>query len=246
MKKESYYFSHDANARKDEKVLCLLVEHGYEGYGIYWALIEMMFENQDTAISRKLLKGIAYDLRIDITKLQSVITTCYSVNLFQADKEKIWSNSLRRRKAEWEEKRKKRSEAGKRGMASRWSPDNNVTNPDNNVITQNNGDITKYNKGKERKAKKSKVDRVFVPPTLEEVKAYFKEKGYSEELAERAFETYNVADWHDTKGNPVLSWKQKMVSTWLKPENKTIAPVLQLPTQREKLPTRLKPLNSAS
>lgn len=156
MKKDAYYFSHDCNARKDEKVLTLLAEHGYEGYGLYWSLIEMMFENQDTAISRKLLKGIAYDLRVDITLLQKIITTCYNTNLFQADKDKIWSNSLRRRKAEWEEKKKKRSEAGKLGMAHRWGSNNNVIKKDNGVITPHNNTITKERKGKE--IKENRID----------------------------------------------------------------------------------------
>jgi Mg2+ and Co2+ transporter CorA len=160
VKKDTYYFSHDANARKDEKILCLLAEHGYEGYGIYWVLVEMMFENQDTAISRKLIKGIAYDLRVDITLLQKVITTCYNVKLFDADKEKIWSNSLRRRKAEYEEKKKRRSNAGKLGMAARWHNDNNVTENNNNVIAMPNAVITNHNKGKESKVKKRNRERV--------------------------------------------------------------------------------------
>lgn len=118
--KESFYFSHDANARKDEKILCLLAERGYVGYGIYWALIEMMFDNQDTAISRSLLKGIAFDLRIEIDLLKKIITTCHDVGLFQADKEKIWSESLRRRKEESQNRRKKFSEAGLKGNESKW------------------------------------------------------------------------------------------------------------------------------
>lgn len=159
MKKDAYYFSHDANARKDEKILTLLAEHGYAGYGLYWSLVEMMFENQDTAISRKLLKGIAFDLRVDITMLQKVITTCYTTGLFQADKEKIWSNSLRRRKTEWSEKKKRYSNAGKAGMEARWHSDNNVTKKHNNVITMPNAVITIDNKGKERKGKERKTEK---------------------------------------------------------------------------------------
>jgi hypothetical protein len=227
MKKDAYYFSHDCNARKDEKVLTLLAEHGYEGYGLYWCLVEMMFENQDTAISRKLLKGIAYDLRVDITLLQKVITTCYNTSLFQADKEKIWSNSLRRRKAEWLEKKNKLSFAGKRGMESRWHSDNNVIKKDNEVITPTNTVITPDNIviTKERKGKKRKV--IFIPPKLDDVIEYFKEGGYPESLAKEAFDYYNVAEWHDSKGQPVINWKQKMIGVWFKDENK-LAPVKKL------------------
>lgn len=233
MKKDTYYFSHDANARKDEKILTLLAAHGYEGYGIYWALVEMMFENSDTAISRKLLNGIAYDMRIDIAVLKKVITTCYAVKLFQADKEKIWSNSLRRRKSEWEEKKKKHSEAGKRGMATRWGLNNDV-------ITKPNAVITIDNKGKESKVKEKKVNKrkVFVAPTLEDVKKYFDSKGFPESLAEKAFEYYDTSDWHDSEGKRVFSWKQKMFAVWMKEENR-LAPEKKsvsskpVPTARE-------------
>jgi len=57
-------------------------------------------------------------------------------------------------------------------------------------------------------------------PTLQEVKSYFAEKGYREDVAERAYEFYNVADWHDSKGKKVKNWKQKMQSVWFKDENK--------------------------
>lgn len=60
----------------------------------------------------------------------------------------------------------------------------------------------------------------FTPPTLEQVKEYFKEKGYTEQTAIKAFEYYNTANWHDSRGKPVKNWKQKMISVWFKPENK--------------------------
>ena len=53
MANEAYYFSHDSNARNDEKVLMLRAKHGWEGYGLYWALVEMMFENNRTCLDRK-------------------------------------------------------------------------------------------------------------------------------------------------------------------------------------------------
>lgn len=60
----------------------------------------------------------------------------------------------------------------------------------------------------------------FSPPTLEDVKKYFNEKGYLESIAIKAFEYYNVADWSDAKGNKVKNWKQKMNSVWFKDEHK--------------------------
>jgi phage replication O-like protein O len=76
-------------------------------------------------------------------------------------------------------------------------------------------------KAPKRNPKKS-APKVFVPPTLEEVQAYFTTNGYSLEAAGRFFGCYANGDppWHDTRGNPVRAWKQKAFAVWFKPENK--------------------------
>lgn len=61
---------------------------------------------------------------------------------------------------------------------------------------------------------------IFSPPTLSEVKDYFKEKGYTESSAIKAFNYYEAGNWKDSKGTPVKSWKQKMHGVWFKDENK--------------------------
>ena len=67
-----------------------------------------------------------------------------------------------------------------------------------------------------------KPRRKFTPPALNEVKAYFKQNGYSAFSAEKAWNYYEAGNppWHDSKGNPVRSWKQKMQANWFKLENK--------------------------
>jgi hypothetical protein len=83
----------------------------------------------------------------------------------------------------------------------------------------NNKQTTTEKEYKERKEiKKKKEERII--PTLEEVKKYFNEKGYTEDAAIKAFNYYDVGDWHDSKNKPVKNWKQKMISVWFKPENK--------------------------
>ena len=52
----------------------------------------------------------------------------------------------------------------------------------------------------------------FVPPTLEEVKAYAAERG-SDVDPERFHTYFTAGDWKDSRGNPVRSWKQKFL-TW--------------------------------
>lgn len=148
MRKEAYYFSHDGNANTDEKILMLRADHGWEGYGIYWLLIELMFQTGDTALKHSLVRGIAVANNIDITLLSGVINTCITVGLFATENDLFWSDSLRRRKQDYAEKKKQKSSAGKKGMEARWGKKNNT--PDNAVITE-------HNKGKERKGKENNI-----------------------------------------------------------------------------------------
>lgn len=156
MAKETYYFSHDSNARNDEKILMLRAEHGWQGYGLYWALLEMMFEAKETCLSHAKVKGIAISYNVDITLLQSVINTCEAERLFVSDGVVFWSDSLRDRKQKFLELRQQRADAGKKGMAKRWGSDNGVITKNNGVITEVGSVITKNNKVKESKEKEKK------------------------------------------------------------------------------------------
>lgn len=73
---------------------------------------------------------------------------------------------------------------------------------------------------KDKKEKKEKKERMFVPPTLDEVKKYFADNGYYESAAVRAYNYYTAGNWVDSRGNHVTAWKQKMIAVWFKPENK--------------------------
>ena len=58
-------------------------------------------------------------------------------------------------------------------------------------------------------------------PSIEDVKDFFREKGYSQDTAVKAFEYYSINEWKDGNGKPVKNWKQKMIAVWFKPENLT-------------------------
>lgn len=73
--------------------------------------------------------------------------------------------------------------------------------------------------GEDRLGKDSKErGKKFVPPTLDDVKAYAKERGNKVDPV-KFFDYYNTGNWVDGKGNPVKNWKQKMI-TWESKEPK--------------------------
>jgi hypothetical protein len=73
-------------------------------------------------------------------------------------------------------------------------------------------------------SKKQKTPRqtaaIFKPPSLEDVIEYFLAHGFDKNLAKRAWEGYEVANWHDSQGKAIKNWKQKMTHVWFKEENK--------------------------
>lgn len=148
--KDAYYFPHDANAQNDEKLLHIVARFGMTGYGIYWCWVEAMHESQDGKLTIKLIEGLTLRFRVDKDLLLQFYNESINIGLFLADDKKYWSQRVLRNKDEFEEKRQKKSEAGKRGMLSRWGSNNTV-------ITKHNTVITKHNKGKESKAKQSKA-----------------------------------------------------------------------------------------
>jgi uncharacterized protein YdaU (DUF1376 family) len=74
---------------------------------------------------------------------------------------------------------------------------------------------------KNSKGKAKKNDAIPMETVNEnEVIDYFILNGYKKEIAIKAFNYYNEANWHDASGKKVLNWKQKMQSVWFKEENK--------------------------
>lgn len=91
----------------------------------------------------------------------------------------------------------------------------------NAIALKNDAIPLESQKKPKRKVKKNDaIPMGIVDINVNEVIEYFKEKGYKEEIARKAFDYYNEANWHDANGKPVLNWKQKMQSVWFKDENK--------------------------
>jgi hypothetical protein len=115
MKKEAYYFSHDANAKEDPKILQLRMEMGWEGYGLFWAIIEMLRNESDFRM-RTHYRGIAFALQTHEDSIKRLIN---DFDLFQVDEQYFWSESLLKRM----ELKEERSEKARESAKKRWNRD---------------------------------------------------------------------------------------------------------------------------
>ena len=214
MSKDAYYFPHDSNAKDDPKCVLLIEQLGMEGYGIYWMLIETLREQPDYTYPVANIPALGRRYNTTAEKVKTVVC---NYGLFTVKDDKIFfSDSLNRRMLVFEEKRAKRSEAGRLGNAARWK----TSQTDRNAITMRSQFIaSKVKKSKEKESMRGKR-KPFSPPTPSEAESFFTENGYTAEAARRAFDYYTDANWHDAEGKPVLNWKQKMRGVWFKPEHK--------------------------
>lgn len=142
MAKDTFYFSHDYNSRADEKIKMLIRKHGILGYGIFWAIIEDLYNNANAL--RTDYEGIAYDLRVDINIVKSVIN---DFDLFIIKDNFFGSLSVQRRLDERNAKSKKASESAN----YRWSK---LKDDANAMRTQCERNAIKERKGKEIKETK--------------------------------------------------------------------------------------------
>lgn len=122
MKEPIYYFPHNYNARNDPKLQDLMMDLGAEGVGIYWCLVEMLYE-QCGYLPFSSLKNIAYTLHTDKDKVGRVIC---DFDLFEREQDdngdiRFFSPAVLRKLDEIKSLIEKKSRAGKASAQSRMA-----------------------------------------------------------------------------------------------------------------------------
>lgn len=116
--KDTFFFSHDFSARNDPKLQEVLATHGMAGIGLYWCIIEQLYE-QGGVLPLKASKTIAFILHCDHALVDSLIN---DFGLFDNDGEVFWSESAKRRIDKMAETSAKRKVAAN----ERWGKDANA------------------------------------------------------------------------------------------------------------------------
>lgn len=98
MGKDTYYFSHDYNARNDRKIAALVKDYKSSGYGIFWATCEMMHEEGgELEVDDITYAAIAKDLNEEVEYIKEVIEKCISsYKLFIINDLRLNSNRVER------------------------------------------------------------------------------------------------------------------------------------------------------
>ena len=140
---KSYYFSHDYQARNDQRLIYLRKKLGAQAIGIYWMLIEVLHENDNCyqllSIVQQEMTALDFGISIpELTKILDVMTELELINI-TADKKissKRVGDNLLKQKDISEKRRQARSN-----------------------VNKSNQLITIVEKEKKRKEKKIKEDK---------------------------------------------------------------------------------------
>ena len=153
--KDAYYFSHDSNARNDQRIMKLRMKYGPEGYGIYFMIIEILRDTEDYKLHISDVQSICFDIRDDEEKVLDVLK---NYSLFEFEGDYFHSKSLTRRMDKLDRIKEKRRESGKKGAIA--------TAKVRQVLkTETASDVAiaeqvKHSKVKQSKVENSKEDKI--------------------------------------------------------------------------------------
>jgi hypothetical protein len=141
------YFSHDYDAREDEKIIDLMGEMGWAGYGQYWGILELLYKNNGKM--RAQYNRIAFALNTQPDSIKAIVE---DFGLFEIEDGLFYSEAALRRLAERNDKSAKARESAR----IRWENANAKR-------TQCDGNAKKERKGKKIKEKEPKGGVIILP-----------------------------------------------------------------------------------
>lgn len=233
--KDAYYFSHDSNARNDEKILAMRSVYGAEGYGMYFMIIEILREQTGYVIevNKYAYGSLAIQLQSSVKKVEKFINDCVNeFSLLTIKDDFLFSESLLRRMEIVDSVSEKRKNAS----ITRW----NKKNRDANGMQMDNkckaNDEQLESKEEENRIEENRIDKKIqniIPPELEWVEKYCEER--KNEIDVEKFMNYYTSNGWQIGKTKMKDW-QAAIRTWEK--NREVKPVeikkqLEQPVKQE-------------
>lgn len=214
----NYYFSHDFHARNDAKIQRMIMQLGIVSYGVYWVLVEKLYENNGMLLLID-IDVVSFELRVDKSMVLSIIQ---SFELFKSNETHFWSDSVLKRLEKINDKREKATQSAK----NRWEK----------CERNANAMRTHYDAACERnanKVNKSKINNIYNVcdtvgdskgegnthtkeiPSIDQVLQYCASAGIKPMDGEAFFHTMEGNGWTNN-GIPVAKWQSTLMSWKLK------------------------------
>lgn len=191
------YYLHDSNSFNDERITELYIKFGYEGLGLFYTILEKF------AAQEKPVKTIVLKKQLDVGKrLEKCWEFLEEIGLIQSENGESFNIRILNFAGKYKIKNQKNAE-----RVSEWRNNQQVIK--NVTHYEQDSNANKVNKSK---VKESKVNRLFIKPTINEFLEYGISQGADEQTINKIYQSYDVADWHDAQGKKIKNWKQKLIN----------------------------------
>lgn len=202
------WFKHDSHSLGRANIERLIMEFGIEGYGLYYACIEMIAGTIETNnITFELehdAKIIAHKFKMDTLRVETIMHRCIEYGLFDmADSGKLRCLQLAKM---IDDSTSKNPEFKK--MQESLIESGLINSEKFRKIPK----VSSQNRIEENRIEKKRIIKEFIPPTLEEIKKYVTDNNYRVN-PDLFYKYFSEGNWFDSKGNKVKNWKQKII-TW--------------------------------
>lgn len=227
------WFKHDTDASTDGKLSVLRMQCGSVAVDAYWYVLEQIYKYEKpfcVSLLNEDMTGEVYSnsmrvlcgcMQMDCAEMAKHMRAMCELGLLDAIDDETGFDVMSKRANEALSAANAKSTAARKAAQTRWSKadsevqeqgsDAGVMQSDANAVRTDRDYKTKDYKTKDldNSARKAR----FVPPTVEEVAAYAKEKGYVID-AERFVNFYESKNWMVGK-NKMTKWKAS-VANWAK------------------------------
>lgn len=234
------WFKHDIDAQRDIKIRKLIRKHGYEGYGLYWHVVELLYGAGGKISKRDLIE------ELEVIDSDGFLNELIEIGLVEEnDNQDVSCSRIMSEMERQAEIAKARAEAGKRGLEARWGNSKSIANDSKNIaiatdlIANDSKGIADKIREEENIKKENTLKGIkerssrFSPPTVEEVRTYCSERNNDVD-AERFVNFYASKGWKVGQ-TPMKDWKAA-VRTWERKSDNSI--------QRKKIEENIDKRNS--
>lgn len=207
--KDIPYLTHDLGARNDPKLIELQIDMGGKGLGLYWCIVEMLWENGGYLPAK--YKNIAFSLPWATAEdVEHVVT---GFGLFEVDGERFWSKAALERIEEKRTKFGKISQARSNAAHARWNRAREEQNAEaeqmdcscsaNAVQNDASNLLTNLHTNKN-------INNNNAPTALDIFEIFFFKRNFKDPSGEtkRFLEHYEGRHWTYQDGTPVSDWTQ--------------------------------------
>lgn len=227
------WFKHDVTAQMDIKIKKLVRNYGYEGYGVYWNVIELLYSKDGQMEVNELIE------ELDLTDNVKYVEVLERFGLIEIEDSIVRNRRVMAAISDNDDRRKRFSDMGKTSAERRMNKGSaNVERTLNDGSTdvertlnpcsterKIDREIDRENKKKPSKEGKEKAElfqalpsspssskrKTFSKPSLQEIEGYCRERNNSID-ARAFFDFYESKNWFVGK-NKMVDWKA-CVRTW--------------------------------